>query len=252
MKLADLPLEHARFDPRFAGLELAGVAADSRKVKPGDLFVAVPGTKSDGLAFVPQALAAGAVAVMAERAAGTAGGHRLHRGAGCAPRAGALRRRLLSAPAGNHRRRHRHQRQDLGRRLHAPDLGGARSSRPPASAPSVWCRRKGETYGSLTTPDPIELHRTLDQAGGRGRHPSRARSLVARSRAAPPRRRAHRRRRLHQSVARPSRLSPDHGSLSRRQAAAVRYAHSSTAAPRWSASTIATAARWSMPPRSAA
>ncbi len=67
MKLADLPLENARFDPRFAGLELAGITADSRKLKPGDLFVAVPGTKSDGLSFVPQALAAGAAAVLAER-----------------------------------------------------------------------------------------------------------------------------------------------------------------------------------------
>ena len=51
MKLADLPLEGARFDPRFAGLSLAGISADSRKVKPGDLFVAVPGTKSDGLSL---------------------------------------------------------------------------------------------------------------------------------------------------------------------------------------------------------
>ncbi len=110
MKLADLPLEQARFDPRFAGLELAGVASDSRKVKPGDLFVAVPGTKSDGLSFVPQALAAGAVAVMAERAADVPANIAFIRSAGRAPRAGALRRRLLSAPAGNHRRRHRHQR----------------------------------------------------------------------------------------------------------------------------------------------
>src|SRR6185437_1458567 len=68
MKLADLPLENARFDPRFAALELGGIASDSRKVKPGDLFVAVPGTKADGLAFVPQAVANGAVAVLAERA----------------------------------------------------------------------------------------------------------------------------------------------------------------------------------------
>ena len=27
---------------------------------------------------------------------------------------------------------------------------------------------KGETYGSLTTPDPIELHRTLDKIAGEG------------------------------------------------------------------------------------
>src|SRR5262245_20488020 len=69
MKLADLPLEGARFDPRFAGLELGGSSADSRKTKPGDLFVAIPGTKSDGLSFVPQALASGAGAIVAERKA---------------------------------------------------------------------------------------------------------------------------------------------------------------------------------------
>ncbi|HXX26027.1 MAG TPA: Mur ligase domain-containing protein, partial [Pseudolabrys sp.] len=67
MKLADLPLEGARFDPRFAALELGGISLDSRKVKRGDLFVAVPGTKSDGLSFVPQAVAAGAAAILAER-----------------------------------------------------------------------------------------------------------------------------------------------------------------------------------------
>ena len=27
---------------------------------------------------------------------------------------------------------------------------------------------KGETYGSLTTPDPVELHRTLDELAGEG------------------------------------------------------------------------------------
>ena len=69
MKLADLPLDNARFDPRFAGLELGGIAADSRKVRPGGLFVAVPGTKADGLAFVPQALKNGAAAILSEQAA---------------------------------------------------------------------------------------------------------------------------------------------------------------------------------------
>ena len=40
--------------------------------------------------------------------------------------------------------------------------------RPPASAPSVSFRRASEKYGSLTTPDPVELHRTLDQLAGEG------------------------------------------------------------------------------------
>ncbi len=48
--------------------EVSLVTADSRKVKPGALFVAVPGTRADGGAFAPAAARAGAVAVLAERA----------------------------------------------------------------------------------------------------------------------------------------------------------------------------------------
>jgi len=44
------------------------VTADSRKVKPGALFVAIPGTRADGAAFAPAAARAGAAAVLAERA----------------------------------------------------------------------------------------------------------------------------------------------------------------------------------------
>src|SRR5947199_10548232 len=58
----------AASDARFASLDLAGISADSRRIEPGGLFVAVSGTKDDGLRFVDQALAAGAVAVMAQRA----------------------------------------------------------------------------------------------------------------------------------------------------------------------------------------
>ena len=68
MKLGELLEREARFEPRFGALDIAGISADSRAVKPGFLFVAVPGTKADGLVYLPQALAAGAVAVMAERA----------------------------------------------------------------------------------------------------------------------------------------------------------------------------------------
>lgn len=44
---------------------IAGVTADSRKVKPGFLFAALPGVAADGRAFIPQAVAAGAAAVLA-------------------------------------------------------------------------------------------------------------------------------------------------------------------------------------------
>src|SRR4029453_6139961 len=67
MKLAELLCADALSDARFAALEIAGVSADSRAVRPGDLFVAVAGAKTDGLNFVPQALAAGAAAIMAQR-----------------------------------------------------------------------------------------------------------------------------------------------------------------------------------------
>jgi UDP-N-acetylmuramoyl-L-alanyl-D-glutamate--2,6-diaminopimelate ligase len=48
-------------------LEIAGIAYDSRKVVPGGLFVAVSGHRQDGHRFVGQALAQGAVALVAER-----------------------------------------------------------------------------------------------------------------------------------------------------------------------------------------
>ena len=52
------------FDP--AGMELTGIADDSRAVQPGSLFVAVKGLRVDGHAFVRQAIERGAVAVVVE------------------------------------------------------------------------------------------------------------------------------------------------------------------------------------------
>lgn len=45
---------------------LTGIAFDSRRVVPGNLFVAIPGFRRDGRAFIQQALQRGAVAVAAE------------------------------------------------------------------------------------------------------------------------------------------------------------------------------------------
>jgi UDP-N-acetylmuramoyl-L-alanyl-D-glutamate--2,6-diaminopimelate ligase len=45
-------------------MNFAGLTADSREVRPGFLFAAIPGTKADGSAFVADAVARGAVAVL--------------------------------------------------------------------------------------------------------------------------------------------------------------------------------------------
>ncbi len=50
-----------------AKVDVSGVTADSRAVKPGDCFVAVPGTKADGSHFAQEAVTKGAVVVLAEK-----------------------------------------------------------------------------------------------------------------------------------------------------------------------------------------
>ena len=57
MKLAALP-----------GIDIRGLAYDSRQVKPGDVFIALKGLKALGADFAADAIRRGAVAVVAERA----------------------------------------------------------------------------------------------------------------------------------------------------------------------------------------
>lgn len=47
--------------------DIAGITCDSRKVKPGWVFVCIQGTASDGHAFAEQALKAGAAAIVVQR-----------------------------------------------------------------------------------------------------------------------------------------------------------------------------------------
>jgi UDP-N-acetylmuramoyl-L-alanyl-D-glutamate--2,6-diaminopimelate ligase len=46
------------------GAAVTGLAVDSRKLRPGDLFLAYPGERVDGRHFIAQAIAAGAAAVL--------------------------------------------------------------------------------------------------------------------------------------------------------------------------------------------
>ncbi len=58
-------VSRARAWQAVAHLDIAGVTADSRAVVPGDLFAALPGSRADGRAFIADAVARGAVAVLA-------------------------------------------------------------------------------------------------------------------------------------------------------------------------------------------
>ena len=48
-------------------MEYTGIAYDSRKVRPGDVFVAIPGLKVDGTDFIPEAIEKGAKTIVAEK-----------------------------------------------------------------------------------------------------------------------------------------------------------------------------------------
>ncbi len=75
MTLADLlaslgdasPAFDAPADPSLGGRSVKAIAYDSRRVAPGSLFVALKGQRHDGVEFAVQALARGALAVVAER-----------------------------------------------------------------------------------------------------------------------------------------------------------------------------------------
>ncbi|HYY38007.1 MAG TPA: UDP-N-acetylmuramoyl-L-alanyl-D-glutamate--2,6-diaminopimelate ligase [Xanthobacteraceae bacterium] len=169
MKLAELLTADALSDARFAAIEIAGVSADSRAVRPGELFVAVAGAKTDGLNFIPQALAAGAAAIMAERPppaplpAGVA-----------FIKVDDARRALALAAAKFFSRQPR---------VIAAVTGTSGKTSVAAFMRQIWTALghaaasigtvglvspQREVYGSLTTPDPVALHRSLDQLAGEG------------------------------------------------------------------------------------
>ena len=47
-----------------AEADITGVNIDSRRIEAGHLFVAIPGTQTDGHKFIPKAIAQGATAVL--------------------------------------------------------------------------------------------------------------------------------------------------------------------------------------------
>lgn len=167
MKLRDL-LPGAASDKRQGAIEAEGVTADSRKVKPGFLFVAIAGAKADGAHFARQAVNAGAIAVAAEQRPEALSD------AVAFIRVNNPRRTLALAAAKFFSRQPK---------TIAAVTGTSGKTSVAAFTRQIWSTLgyqaasigtigvvspKGERYGSLTTPDPIELHRTLDQLAGEG------------------------------------------------------------------------------------
>jgi UDP-N-acetylmuramoyl-L-alanyl-D-glutamate--2,6-diaminopimelate ligase len=168
MKLSDLLPEAAAQCSR----EIVGVSADSRQIKPGFAFVALAGARTDGARFVEQAVAGGAAAIVSDREI------RLPDNPdGAAPafvKVANARRALALMAAKFYPRQ--------------PDViaavtGTSGKTSVAAFTRQIWAAAghpsasvgtigvvspRTEAYGSLTTPDPVELHRTLDRLAGEG------------------------------------------------------------------------------------
>jgi UDP-N-acetylmuramoyl-L-alanyl-D-glutamate--2,6-diaminopimelate ligase len=167
MRLRDLFSDDAAIDPPAEAVEVAGLAVDSRAVKPGELFFALAGARTDGARFIEQAIASGAVAVAGEH-----------------PPQGALRVPFVATP--NPRRALALAAAKFFSRQPstiAAVTGTSGKTSVAAFTRQIWQRLGHESasigtiglvtpkravYGSLTTPDPIALHRQLDEIAREG------------------------------------------------------------------------------------
>ncbi len=151
--------------PALRGLEISGLSADSRTIEPGYVFFAIPGHKGDGLDFLPDAAARGAVAVVAQRDAASALPAIVVEDA---------RRALALAAARFH---------PLQPRTIALVTGTSGKTSVVAFLRQIWqalgheaaslgtvglVDKNGSHYGALTTPGPVELHEILDASARRG------------------------------------------------------------------------------------
>src|ERR1700709_1222478 len=165
MRLRELFSDDATIDPAGA-TEVTGLAVDSRAVKPGDLFFALAGSKTDGARFVDAAIAAGAVVVAGDP---TPGDSRVPFVTRPNPR------RALALAAAKF---------FPGQpKTIAAVTGTSGKTSVAAFTRQIWQRLghasaslgtiglvlpKRPVYGSLTTPDPIALHRQLDEIASEG------------------------------------------------------------------------------------
>jgi UDP-N-acetylmuramoyl-L-alanyl-D-glutamate--2,6-diaminopimelate ligase len=167
MRLRDLFSDEATIDPQAEAVVVTGLAVDSRAVRPGDLFFALAGSKTDGAGFIDSAIASGAVAI--------AGDHPPQRACRVPFVATPNPRRALALAAAKF-----YPRQPA---TIVAVTGTSGKTSVTAFTRQIWQRlghasasigtiglvsEKRTIYGSLTTPDPIALHRQLDEIAAEG------------------------------------------------------------------------------------
>ncbi len=167
MRLRELFGDDALIDPSAVAATVSGLAFDSRAVQPGDLFFALAGSKTDGARFIDAAIASGAAAV--------AGEHPPHGFSGVPFVTTPNPRRALALAAAKF-----YPRQPA---TIAAVTGTSGKTSVAAFTRQIWQRLghdsasigtiglvspKRTIYGSLTTPDPIALHRQLDEITAEG------------------------------------------------------------------------------------
>ncbi|MBN9070934.1 MAG: UDP-N-acetylmuramoyl-L-alanyl-D-glutamate--2,6-diaminopimelate ligase [Rhizobiales bacterium] len=146
--------------------EVAGVTSDSRQVRPGTIFVAVAGSKADGAAFAADAAARGAALVVADRAL---------EGLGVpAVQVADPRHTLALLAAALHPGQPRTMVAVTGTSGKTSVASFTRqiweeAGNAAASIGTTGVVAPGRNdYGSLTTPDPVALHRLLSELAAAG------------------------------------------------------------------------------------
>jgi UDP-N-acetylmuramoyl-L-alanyl-D-glutamate--2,6-diaminopimelate ligase len=170
MKLKTLAGPEIALAPQFGEVEISGITADSRQVRPGWLFAALPGTRADGARFVPEAIGKGAAAILAHEGAASAlsnGGIPVIPSREPRQTLALMAARLYPAQpettvavTGTSGKT---SVADFTRQIFA-ELG-----HQAASLGTIGIvKPNGSVYGGLTTPDPVALHRTLAGLAGEG------------------------------------------------------------------------------------
>ena len=154
-------------------LEITGITADSRQVRPGFLFAALKGVQTDGRRFAAEAVAKGAAAILTDdpaaldldatqraRLAVVADPNPQRRLALAASRFYPARPGTIAAVTGTNGK--------TSVAHFAREIWQALGHRSASLGTLGWVVGDERHAGALTTPDPVALHRTLSDLAGCG------------------------------------------------------------------------------------